>query len=164
MLSVGYPAPNFALEDQNGKKNTLLELLKKGPIVLYFYPADFTPGCTKEACSFRDAYPQVTEKGWHIVGISPQGVDSHKNFREKHQLPFTLLSDPDKTTIRAYEALGPFGMVRRITYQIDQKGIVRGAVKADFRITKHEAFLSDALQKAPAAAATPMAPSTVQAG
>lgn len=141
MLQVGYPAPNFALQDHTGKKTTLLELLKEGPIVLYFYPADFTPGCTKEACSFRDAYPKVTEKGMRIVGISPQSPETHEKFREKYQLPFILLSDPDKTAIRDYEALGPLGMVRRITYYLDQKGIVRDAVKADFRIGKHGDFV-----------------------
>ena len=142
MLKPGSTAPDFTLPDQDGNAVHLAGLLAQGPVLLYFYPADFTPGCTKEACGLRDRFPTVTAKGLQIAGVSPQSPDSHRRFRETHHLPFTLLSDEDKTVIRAYGCDGPFGIgVHRATYLIDPSGVIRDAVLADFRIGRHMDFI-----------------------
>lgn len=145
MLAMGARAPEFTLPDQDERSVSLSTLLRHGSLILYFYPADFTPGCTREACSLRDLHGEVLQAGLDIVGISPQDPASHRAFREKHKLPFTLLSDVDKSVIRMYEVRGPLGFgVRRATYLIDQARYVRGAVLADFRISEHEDFVRKA--------------------
>src|SRR6185436_10660926 len=93
MLDTGDKVPEFTLPDQDGHDISLTALLKDGPAILYFYPADFTPGCTREACSIRDIHREISRAGLTVAGISPQSPESHKRFREKHSLPFTLLSD-----------------------------------------------------------------------
>ena len=100
MLLVGTMAPEFTLPDQNGENHTLSAYRGK-KVILYFYPKDQTGGCIKEACSFRDRYPQITEKGAVILGVSKDSVRSHKNFEEKQSLPFTLLSD-EETNLAAW--------------------------------------------------------------
>jgi peroxiredoxin Q/BCP len=138
MLKPGTRAPDFTLPDQDGRAVSLAELRAQGPVLLYFYPADFTPGCTKEACGLRDRFPTVSAAGLTIAGISPQSPESHRRFRAEHGLPFTLLSDEDKTVIRRYDCDGPFGLgVRRATYLVDEDGTIRDAVLADFRIGRH---------------------------
>ena len=104
MLEVGTKAPAFTLCDQNGVQHSL-EDYKGRKVILYFYPKDNTAGCTKEACSFADRYPQITEKGAVVLGISKDSVSSHKKFEEKYSLPFTLLSDPDAEVIKAIQCL-----------------------------------------------------------
>ncbi len=146
MLAVGSRAPEFTLPDHTGESVSLSTLLRTGPLVLYFYPADFTPGCTREACSIRDLHPQLIDAGLCVAGISPQQPESHQRFRERHQLPFVLLSDPEKTVVRMYDVLGPLGFgVRRATYLIDQGRTVRDAVLADFRIREHVDFVTRAI-------------------
>jgi len=146
MLTKGSVAPEFELADQSGGKRTLSSLLSDGPLILYFYPADFTPGCTKEACSFRDLHQDLVRANLRVVGISPQDTDSHRRFAEKHGLNFTLLADPDKKVIKAYDVDGPLGIgVRRGTYLIGRDGRIRDSVLADFRIGAHEAFVKNAL-------------------
>ena len=146
MLTKGSVAPEFELADQSGGKRTLSSLLSDGPLILYFYPADFTPGCTKEACSFRDLHQDLVGANLRVVGISPQDTDSHRRFAEKHGLNFTLLADPDKKVIKAYDVNGPLGIgVRRGTYLIGRDGRIRDSVLADFRIGAHEAFVKNAL-------------------
>jgi len=146
MLTKGSVAPEFELADQSGGKRTLSSLLSDGPLILYFYPADFTPGCTKEACSFRDLHQDLVRANLRVVGISPQDTDSHRRFAEKHGLNFTLLADPDKKVIKAYDVNGPLGIgVRRGTYLIGRDGRIRDSVLADFRIGAHEAFVKNAL-------------------
>jgi len=146
MLTKGSVAPEFELADQSGGKRTLSSLLSDGPLILYFYPADFTPGCTKEACSFRDLHQDLVGANLRVVGISPQDTDSHRRFAEKHGLNFTLLADPDKKVIKAYDVDGPLGIgVRRGTYLIGRDGRIRDSVLADFRIGAHEAFVKNAL-------------------
>jgi peroxiredoxin Q/BCP len=146
MLEKGSKAPDFELADQTGRKRTLTGLLTDGPLILYFYPADFTPGCTKEACSFRDLHQELLKAGLRIVGVSPQDTDSHRRFAEKHALNFTLLSDPDKKVVKAYGLDGPLGFgVRRGTYLIDKDGRIRDSVLADLRIGAHEAFVKAAM-------------------
>jgi peroxiredoxin Q/BCP len=148
MLAVGSRAPEFTLPDQDGRDISLTTLLHAGPLILYFYPADFTPGCTKEACIVRDVYAQIREAGLNIAGISPSGVTKHRDFREKYKLPFTLLCDADKSVIKMYEVNGPLGFgVRRVTYLIDSARNIRDAVRADFRIETHEDFIRRALMQ-----------------
>jgi peroxiredoxin Q/BCP len=152
MLSPGSRAPEFTLTDQDGREQSLTALLDHGPLILYFYPADFTPGCTAEACAMRDLHADIQRAGLRIVGISPQSFSSHKRFRSKHALPFTLLSDPDKTVIRMYDVNGPWGVgVRRATFLIDQGRVIQDAVLADLRISRHGQFVRNAvaLRQAP---------------
>jgi thioredoxin-dependent peroxiredoxin len=146
MLLVGMRAPEFTLPDQDMLKVSLSSLLKDGPLILYFYPADFTPGCTREACCIRDLHPKLHAAGLTVAGISPQPPETHRAFREQYQLPFTLLSDTDRFVIRLYDAHGPLGLgVRRATYLIDQGCTIRGALLADFRISQHEEFVRAAI-------------------
>ena len=146
MLAIGSRAPEFTLPDQDGQSVSLSNLLRRGSLILYFYPADFTPGCTREACLIRDLHGEIGQAGLDVAGVSPQSPDSHRRFREKHQLPFTLLSDPDKFVTRMYDLQGPLGIgVRRGTYLIDQARYIRAAVLADFRISLHEDFIHKAV-------------------
>ena len=145
MLAMGSRGPEFTLPDQDEQSVSLSTLLRHGSLILYFYPADFTPGCTREACALRDLHGEVLQAGLDIAGVSPQDPASHRAFREKHQLPFTLLSDVDKAVIRMYDVNGPLGFgVRRATYLIDQARYIRGAVLADFRVSAHEDFVRKA--------------------
>jgi peroxiredoxin Q/BCP len=142
MLAMGGRAPEFTLLDHAEQSVSLSTLLWRGPLVLYFYPADFTRGCTREAGLIRDMYDEIVQAGLDVAGVSPQSPESHRAFREKHRLPFRLLSDVDKFVIRMYDVRGPLGFgVRRATYLIDQARYIRGAVLADFRIGEHEAFI-----------------------
>jgi peroxiredoxin Q/BCP len=142
MLTPGERAPEFTLPDQDNRERSLTSLLGDGPLILYFYPADFTPGCTAEACTLRDLHTEIQHAGLRVVGVSPQAPESHRRFRAKYTLPFTLLSDPDKTVIRMYDVNGPLGIgVRRATYLIDQARTIQDAVLADFRIGRHEDFV-----------------------
>ena len=139
MLEVGTMAPDFALPDQNGTIRRLLDFRGK-KVVLYFYPKDMTAGCTKQACGFGELYPQFREKGAVVLGISKDTVASHKKFAEKYNLPFLLLSDPERTVIETYgvwqekKLYGRTTMgVVRTTYLIDEAGIIQkamGKVKA----------------------------------
>ena len=122
MLDIKTPAPNFKLLDQNGKEHTLA--YHRGSYVLiYFYPKDDTPGCTKEACTIRDMYKDFESNGVKVFGISADSVESHKKFAEKYQLPFTLLSDPKKEVIKKYEASGTL-FTKRNSYLIGLNGMI----------------------------------------
>lgn len=130
MLNTGIKAPNFELPDQNGTIHTLEEYIGK-KVILYFYPKDNTPGCTKQACGFSERYPQFMEKGTVVLGVSRDTVASHKKFEEKYGLVFTLLSDPERKVIEAYDVwkekknYGKVSMgVVRTTYLIDENGII----------------------------------------
>ena len=109
MLPIGGRAPEFTLPDQDDQNVSLSTLLRHGPLILYFYPADFTPGCTREACSIRDMHAELIEAGLDVAGVSPQTPETHRRFREKYKLPFTLLADVDKFVIRMYDVVGPLG-------------------------------------------------------
>ena len=147
MLEKGRKAPDFELPDQDGNRHTLGDLLAKGPLILYFYPADFTPGCTKEACSFRDLHQELTRARLRVVGVSPQDVSSHRRFADEHGINFTLLADPDKSVIKAYDVDGPLGIgVRRGTYLIGRDGQILDSVLADIRIGAHDALVRNALK------------------
>ena len=128
MLEIGTKAPDFTLPDQNGNMHSLSEYRGK-KVILYFYPKDNTPGCTKQACGFAERFPQFTEKGAVVLGISKDSVASHKKFEEKYGLPFTILSDPELVAIQAYDVWQEkknygktyMGVVRS-TYLIDENG------------------------------------------
>src|SRR6202142_1534747 len=146
MLKAGERAPEFTLPDQSGTDRSLTQLLSAGAIVLYFYPADFTPGCTRQACAMRDLNAEIQKAGLRIVGISPQSPKSHAKFRDKYHLPYVLLSDEHKTVIKMYGLNGPLGLgVRRATYLIDGSRPVRDAVLADFLIGRHTDFVRKAI-------------------
>jgi len=146
MLEAGSKAPEFTLANDRGGETTLSELLQNGPLILYFYPADFTPGCTKEACSIRDIHNDIQSVGLQVAGISPQDADSHKRFRDEFDLPFILLSDPDKVAIEMYDVDGPFGVgVRRATFLINKDQTIQDAVMADVRIGRHQEFIEKAI-------------------
>jgi peroxiredoxin Q/BCP len=140
MSQLGQPAPDFSLADQDGKTVTLSGC-KGSPVVLYFYPKDDTPGCTKEACSFRDAFAEYGKRGARILGVSPDDPASHARFVSKYELPFTLLADPDHRVCESYGVWKEKNMygrksmgVERTTFLIDSEGIVRAAfprVKVD---------------------------------
>ncbi len=148
MLSKGDQAPAFSLPDDAGNEKTLEELLQDGPLILYFYPADFTPGCTKEACEIRDMHEDISDVGIQVVGVSPQDGESHQSFRDRYALPFPLLADPDKQVVRAYGVDGPLGMgVRRATFLINQQMRIEDVVVADFRISRHSDFIRAAIGK-----------------
>ena len=130
MLTVGTKAPNFTLPDKDGNMVSLSDFAGK-KVVLYFYPKDNTPGCTKQACGFSERYPQFLEKGAVILGVSKDTVASHKKFQEKYGLAFTLLADPERKVIEAYDVwkekknYGKVSMgVVRTTYLIDESGII----------------------------------------
>jgi len=130
MLNIGTPAPDFTLPDQNGTPHSLSDYRGR-KVILYFYPKDNTAGCTKQACGFGELYPQFLEKGAVVLGVSKDSVASHKRFEEKFGLPFTLLSDEEKTVIQAYDVwkekknYGKVSMgVVRTTYLIDENGVI----------------------------------------
>lgn len=134
LLEVGTRAPAFELPDQNGVVHTLEEYKGK-KVILYFYPKDSTPGCTKQACGFTELYPQIQEKGAVVLGVSKDSVASHKRFEEKYNLGFTLLSDPELSCIQAYgvwqekKNYGKVSMgVVRTTYLIDEEGVIEKVV------------------------------------
>jgi peroxiredoxin Q/BCP len=146
MLEIGSKAPEFILPDDSGNEVSLTDLLKDGPLVLYFYPADFTPGCTKEACAIRDIHDDLIAVGLKVVGVSPQDEATHARFKEEHNLPFTLLCDTDKTVVEMFDVDGPFGVgVRRVTFLIAQDKTIQDAVLADIRVGRHEEFIRKAI-------------------
>ena len=147
MLKAGSRAPEFILPDTDGVDTALSALLQSGTLILYFYPADFTPGCTKEACSIRDIHSDIQSVGLQVVGISPQDGNSHKRFRDEHDLPFVLLSDTEKIAIKLYDVDGPFGAgVRRATFLISQDRTILDAMLADVRIGRHTEFIEKAIK------------------
>ena len=151
MPNVGDPAPDFTLHDQNGDAVTLSSL-KGQPIVLYFYPKDDTPGCTTEACAFRDARSDYEQAGAKVIGVSPDDVDSHKKFVDKYQLPFTLVADPEKTLCEAYGVWKEKNMygkkswgVERTTFVIDRNGTIARVFRR-VRVDGHSQKVLETLQ------------------
>ena len=147
MLAIGTRAPEFVLPNELGEDTSLSMLLRGGALILYFYPADFTPFCTKEACSIRDLHPEIIRGGLRVAGVSPQNVASHARFKERYNLPFMLLSDPQKIAVRLYDVDGPFGVrIRRATYLIGADGNIKDALLADLRVSRHEEFIRSAIE------------------
>lgn len=129
ILPPGTKAPDFQGMDQDGKPVRLADYAGR-PVVLYFYPADMTTGCTMEACAFRDEQAQFQELGAAVLGVSVQDVASHREFREKYRLNFPLVADPEKQICRAYHTLGLVGMAKRVTYVIGPDGTIVDAFKS----------------------------------
>jgi len=146
MLKASERAPEFTLPDETATDRSLTELLRTGAIVLYFYPADFTPGCTRQACVLRDLHAEIESAGLRVVGISPQSPESHAKFRAKYNLPFVLLSDQHKAVTKMYGVNGPLGFgVRRASFLVDGSRRIRDVVLADFMIGRHADFVRKAI-------------------
>jgi peroxiredoxin Q/BCP len=151
MIKEGQKAPDFSLQSSEGKDVKLRELRGR-PVVLYFYPKDDTPGCTREACAFRDSFAAVKKKAV-LLGVSPDSVESHERFRDKYKLPFPLLADPDKAVAKKYGAFGEkvmygkkvTGMIRS-TFVIDGEGVVQ-KVFPRVRVDGHADKVLEALEQ-----------------
>ena len=130
LLSEGAPAPDFMALDQEGEVRQLSLLRRRGPAVLFFYPRDGTPGCTEEACAFRDAWDRLEASGAAVIGVSTDAVDRHARFAEEHALPFPLLSDPDGEVLARYGVPSALGMAARVTFVIDADGRVARVFEA----------------------------------
>jgi peroxiredoxin Q/BCP len=147
MLKEGTPAPDFETTLDTGERFSLSEQMGKQNIVLYFYPKDFTMGCTREACAFRDNYSQVEQYDAVIIGVSADSAESHQRFRKEHELPFPLIADPEKELIRMYDAIGFLGLTTaRITYVIDKQGTIAAAMRHDLAIGRHLTDVLEALR------------------
>jgi peroxiredoxin Q/BCP len=139
-IQVGDAAPGFTLPNQDGSPVALKDLLQKGPVVLYFYPKDDTPGCTAEACSFRDAYEDFKDAGAEVVGISSDSAGKHRAFADKHRLPFVLVSDEAGAVRKLFGVPKSLGLFPgRVTYVIDPGGVVRHVFDSQLNPTKHVA-------------------------
>jgi len=137
-VKVGDMAPDFTLPNQSGVMTSLKDFVGKKIIVLYFYPRDFSRGCTAEACAFRDSYEAFKEAGAEVVGISSQSAESHSRFASAYRLPFILLSDEGGRVRRLYGVPSTFGVIPgRVTYIIDKKGVVRHVFSSQFNATRH---------------------------
>lgn len=147
MLKKGDQAPEFSLPNEAGQLVTLDSLLEQGSLILYFYPADFTPICTAEACSIRDMHEEILDVDMQVVGVSPQNSASHNKFRDRFNLPFPLLFDENKKVIKAYGADGLLGMgVRRATFLINQKQIIDNLVVSDLFVSSHKKFIRQVIK------------------
>ena len=143
-LAAGAPAPDFTLEDQNGKRVSLADFKGRRNVVVYFYPKDDTPGCTKEACLFRDQFEDFSDVGAEVIGISSDSAASHRAFAAKHELPFTLLSDSDGVVREAFGVPATLGLLPgRVTYVIDKQGVIRHAFNSQLSPARH---VAEALQ------------------
>jgi peroxiredoxin Q/BCP len=137
-LQVGDQAPNFTLPSSTGTNVSLSDFLGTTAVVLYFYPKDDTPGCTAEACSFRDNYEVFKEAGAEVIGVSADSEESHQQFSTKYKLPFVLLSDTDGSLRKSYGVSATFGVLPgRVTYVIDKQGVVRHIFSSAFAPQKH---------------------------
>jgi peroxiredoxin Q/BCP len=137
-VQIGDRAPDFELPGLSGKRVKLSDFVGKKTIVLYFYPKDETPGCTKEACSFRDAYEDFSGAGAEVIGVSADDVATHESFAAHHRLPFVLASDADGRARKAYGVKKTLGLFAgRVTYVIDREGVVRDVFESQLRFLEH---------------------------
>lgn len=136
MLKVGDTAPLFESVADSGEKFSLADLIGKSNVVLYFYPKDFTAGCTKEACTFRDNWNKVNSLGATVIGISSDSPDTHSKFKKEHSLQFTLVSDQDKRIRKLYGVESRF-IPPRTTFVIDRHGKIRSVFNSQVNVTKH---------------------------
>jgi thioredoxin-dependent peroxiredoxin len=137
-VKAGDKAPDFTLPSQVGEPVRLSDRLGERVVILYFYPKDETPGCTKEACAFRDSYEVFTDAGAEVIGVSSDSVASHLAFAGHHKLPFTLLSDEDGSVRKSYGVPSTLGLLPgRVTYVIDRAGVVRHVVNSQLNIGRH---------------------------
>ena len=145
-LKVGDKAPTFEGATDSGSKISLNNLIGKSNIILYFYPKDMTPGCTAEACSFRDNWDKILSLGATVIGVSSQGLESHQEFKQKNNLPFSLVSDPTNEIRKLYGATG-FLVPPRVTFVIDREGTVRFIFNSQLNVTKHVSEALETLEK-----------------
>jgi peroxiredoxin Q/BCP len=147
-MDIGDKAPDFALPDETGTIRTLAGLLAEGPIVLYFYPAAMTPGCTAESCHFRDLQAEFAAVGAQRVGISTDAVDRQKQFSDKYSFDFPLLSDPDSAVARLYGVKRNLGLLptKRVTFVIGTDGVIVDVIKSEIRFSKHADRALDTLR------------------
>jgi thioredoxin-dependent peroxiredoxin len=146
-VGVGSKAPDFTLTSQSGEMVDLRDFLGQKPVVLFFYPKDDTPGCTKQACGFRDDYEQFAKLDAEVIGISSDSVGSHRGFAAKHDLPFTLLSDEEGWVRRLYGVPSTFGLFPgRVTYVIDEEGVVKHIFSSQLGVEKHVEEALEALR------------------
>ncbi len=139
-VQPGEPAPDFELAEASGETVRLSDFRGRSEVVLFFYPKDDTPGCTAEACSFRDSHDAFRDAGAEVIGISNDSADSHRRFAGRHALPFRLLSDPDGAVRARYGVAKTLGLIPgRVTFVIDREGIVRHSFSSQFRPAKHVA-------------------------
>ena len=138
-LKEGDSIPSFVATEDSWTTRSISASELDGPKVIYFYPKDDTPGCTKEACSFRDHFEDFTDLGVEVIGISADSVESHKNFKAKHRLPFTLLSDENNAVRKQFGVkTNLFGLIPgRVTYVIDKNGVIINLFSSQLNIDKH---------------------------
>ncbi len=147
MVAIGEPAPDFRLLSNRGNYVSLHDFLGTKNLVVYFYPKDFTRGCTAEACSFRDSYEAFKDMGAEVIGISSDNQNSHDAFAREHSLPFVLLSDTDGSVRKAYGVKKSLGLFEgRVSFVIDKNGIVRHVFSSQVRATAHVAEAMNVLK------------------
>ena len=148
MLEINSPAPDFEGWLDEGSIFRSAELRGRRNLVLYFYPRDFTPGCTREAQAFQEGYGEIALYDAELVGVSADSVESHQGFREKHCLTFPMIADPERKIIKAFGAEWPLGLaIARVTYVIDKAGTVRAIIRHDIAIGRHLPDVLAALKK-----------------
>ena len=137
-VKVGDIAPDFTLQNQDGEPTKLSDFKEKSNVVLFFYPKDFSPGCTTQACHFRDNYEDFTDLGAVVIGISGDSAESHKKFLDEYLFPFTLLSDKGDTVRKLYGATKGFGLLPgRYTFIIDKAGVIKHIFTSETNMKKH---------------------------
>jgi thioredoxin-dependent peroxiredoxin len=147
MLKVGSLAPEFSARDQHGTAISLASLLERGRLILYFYPRDFTPVCTAQVCTFRDASEGLAALGANVIGVSGDGDDSHQRFSTEHHVPFSLIADPERRIIKAYGVSMPIiKHTLRVTYVIDTNRRILGAFHHELSAAKHLNDVKKALE------------------
>jgi len=146
MLGVGDKAPEFKAPCSTGVDLVLADVLKLGPVVLYFYNQDFTPGCTAQARRFRDSAQELTALGAQVVGVSKDSVESHQAFVKRLTLGFPLVADEDRRIMKAFGVRSLFGFVDRVTFVIDQDGVIRAATRSLLNMDQHVDVAVDALK------------------
>lgn len=150
-LRIGQRAPDFDVVSSSGKRLKLADFIGKKNLVLYFYPGDFTPVCTKETCGFNSLYDELAAQDTEVVGVSVDSDESHRQFAQKYGLSFSLVSDGDKELAKRYEATGLLrdliGKTKRITYVIDKKGDIAGVFTGELSASKHVDGARDLIRK-----------------
>jgi thioredoxin-dependent peroxiredoxin len=150
-IRPGDPAPDFTLSDASGRTVRLADYRGKKAVVLYFYPKDDTPGCTKEACTFRDQYQDFKDAGAEVIGVSSDSTASHSKFADKYRLPFVLVADPNGAVRKQYGVPATLGLLPgRVTFVIDREGTVRHVFNSQFQAARHVEEALAALRARPA--------------